>query len=107
MSNTNYTNFSKAETKTEVKPVRVEEVQNGEVEVVAEPEVKGCVIGVVNCNLLNVRKEPSFDAKVAMVIRKGVEVCVDEKASTEDFYCVTTESGIEGFCKKEFIDIKP
>ena len=67
------------------------------------PEVVGVVTG---CSRLNVRAKPDTDASVVCVIPKSSEVTIDESESTEDFYKVCTAAGAEGFCMKEFIELK-
>ena len=64
---------------------------------------------VTNCTRLNVRKEANKNSKVVCVIANGNEVAVDLDASTEDFYKVHTVVNdvlVEGYCVKEFIEIK-
>lgn len=93
-----------------VTPVLPED-QN-EPEVITEPENNEDNSGtnllavVVNCAKLNVRKEASKDSEVVCIITKGDEVAVDLDASTEDFYKINTSNGIEGYCVKDFIEIK-
>ena len=63
-------------------------------------------IGVVDCKCkLNIRVAPYADADVVKEIAKGAEVMVYLDESTDDFYKVCTESGVEGFCMKKFINI--
>lgn len=100
--NRDYTKFSKPKVKEAV--VKPEEIQNGVTEEVVEPVA---VVGVViDCQKLNMRKEPSSDAEVIGTIAVGSEVSIDEAASTEDFYKVCTAAGAEGFCMKKFISVK-
>lgn len=64
---------------------------------------------VTKCSRLNVRKEADKNSKVVCVIANGNEVTVDLDASTEDFYKVHTVVNdvlVEGYCAKEFIEIK-
>ena len=61
---------------------------------------------VTNCTKLNVRKEAKKDAEVVCVINKGTELALDLDTSTEDFYKVSTSNGVEGYCVKDFIEIK-
>ena len=69
-----------------------------------EPEI---VVGIVsNCPRLRVRKTPSPNAPVLTEIVKGSEVAIDESKSTGYFYAVVTESGVEGFCMKEYIQVR-
>jgi hypothetical protein len=68
-----------------------------------KPEVVGVV---VDCAKLNVRAQPNPRATVVCVIPQSSEVTVDEAESTEEFYKVCTAAGAEGFCMKEFIELK-
>ena len=61
--------------------------------------------GVVTCALLNVREAPEADAEVVTTIHKGYKLMVDENASTDDFYSVCTETGVDGYCMKQFIEV--
>jgi hypothetical protein len=101
----NYTNYSKPQEAPVVEPEVVEEVvEVVEVkeESVTEPDE---VIGVVtDCVKLNVRKEPSKDSDVACELLLGTEVMIDIFESTDDFYKVITEAGVEGYCMKKFIN---
>lgn len=82
-----------------------EESKETEVESEVEPEVHNT--GVVTANKLNVRKEPSKESEVLCIIEKDEEVTLsDEEASYEDFYKVITSTGVEGYCVKEYINIK-
>ena len=76
------------------------------VEEVITPEPKE-VIGVVKeCAKLNVRTHPSMLASIITEIKVGTKVVIDETESTEDFYRVCTEAGVEGFCMKKFIAVE-
>lgn len=92
-------NYSKDFKKDNVEP-EVEET----VEVTEEPTP---ITGVVaNCVKLNVRVIPEQYGKIRCVLNESSKVQIDEKESTDEYYKVYTESGIEGYCKKEFITIK-
>ena len=69
------------------------------------PVVKPVIGTVSKCPKLNVRKKPNLNAKVVTVIGVNCKVNIDEDKSTNDFYKVTTESGVEGYCMKDFIVI--
>lgn len=73
------------------------EVQNEQV-VVVEGTVTGCA-------RLNVRKEANKESQAIYILDKGSSVMVDLDNSTEDFYKIYTIE-IEGYCVKEFIEIK-
>ncbi len=87
----------------------VEEVVNVEPvveETVEEVVEENTVYGTVECKeVLNVRKAPAADAAVICVIKNGSEVIIDVTNSTDDFYKVCTEAGLEGYCMKKFIKV--
>lgn len=116
MSKHNYTKYAANKNQESV-------VEEQEVQVVEEPvevEVPGMVnepeevvevevakVGVVaNCKLLNVRRKPSLDADILIIINESDEVIVDDEESTDDFYKVLTESGRKGYCVKKYIEIR-
>ncbi len=69
-------------------------------------EAKKTVFGVItDCLKLNIRKEPKIDADVLTIIPALSRVQVDTEASTDEFYKVCTETGIEGFCMKKYVAI--
>ena len=69
--------------------------------------MKSFTAGVVTeCLKLNVRKEPSTDAEVLTTIDALSSVMVDIDASSDAFYKVHTEAGVEGFCMKKYIALK-
>ena len=122
--NNGYTHYSKPqetapvvepEVKSEVNPEAVTDnpvvtptvTPDPEPTVTPDPEPENTeFLGVVTeCAKLNVRKEPSMDADVVTVLLIGSEVMVDKALSTEEFYKITTETGVEGYCKKDFIII--
>lgn len=78
------------------------------IEETAPAEVtKSFTAGVVtDCLTLNVRKKPSADAEVLVIIDALSKVMVDMAESTNDFFKVVTETGIEGFCMRKYIALK-
>ena len=73
--------------------------------VVPEIEVPKNLGKVVGCVKLNVREEPSTKASVVFEITVGSMVFIDETCSTDEFYKICTEHGVEGYCMKKFIEI--
>ena len=68
------------------------------------PEAPKLVTGkVIGCTCLNMRNANSIDAKIVAVIGAGSIVTIDESKSTPDWYYVTNEDGVEGFCMKPYI----
>lgn len=62
---------------------------------------------VSNCVQLRVRETPdnSSDNEIGLLtLADGVLVNLTE--STDDFYKITTAAGLEGYCMKQFINIK-
>ena len=65
------------------------------------------VIGfVVDCGRLNVRREPKEGAKIVSVVPAGTGLTIDEGKSVEEWFSVSTEAGIKGFCMKKFVAIR-
>ena len=74
-----------------------------EIEESIEPSIiEGFVSG---CGKLNVRKEPKAGSLVVCVIEKDAKVIINEDESTESFYKVYTEAGVEGYCVKDYLTI--
>ena len=76
---------------------------------VEETPKKESKVGIVaNCEKLNLRRSPLKDSDGANIITEllsGVAVVIDEDESTPDFYKVTTETGLEGYCMRRFIEL--
>lgn len=107
---TNYSNQKPVEVTAELEETKTEEVEQSDVKTEAESGAENVrvvpILGVVtNCIKLNVRKAPFKDADVACVIPLATEVRVTIEESTEEFYRVSTEAGVEGFCMKKYINI--
>ena len=113
MPNNNYppkTHTPRDEDKVkQVEPVAVVETPDPApvVEKVETPvPLRGVVTG---CLKLNVRSSPENDptnGNVLGTIECLTGVLIDEAASTEEFYKVKTESGLEGFCMKKYIAVE-
>lgn len=77
---------------------------------VEETPKKESKVGVVsNCQKLNLRRSPLKDSDGANIITElltGVAVVIDEDESTPNFYKVITEDGLEGYCMRQFIEVK-
>lgn len=71
---------------------------------VSEAETPKNLGKVVGCVKLNVREEPSIKASVVFEIVAGSTVFIDETCSTDEFYKICTEHGVEGYCMKKFIE---
>lgn len=73
-----------------------------DVEEVEEIEV-GIVIDCVN---LNIREKPDLNSAVLCTVPASTKLLIDMAKSTMTWLYVYTESGIEGFCMKQFVGIK-
>lgn len=120
-SKNKYENKSRIERKFEAADEMVEAVNNQKPDVVSfapvvsEPEVAAPIVTeveapknlgkVVDCVKLNVREEPNAKAFVVFEIPVGSMVFIDENCSTDEFYKICTEHGVEGYCMKKFIEI--
>ena len=69
-------------------------------------ELSNPTMGIVSdCKKLRVRNYPELEANVICEIEVGSKVVIDENKSTEEFYKVCTETGIDGYCMKRFIKV--
>lgn len=97
------------ETPVDISPEPVVEVQMA-IEEVAEPEVltteEPLTAVVVGCAKLNVREEPTPKATPVAVIDASNEVVVYDSESFGNYYKVCTASGIEGYCVKDYLELK-
>lgn len=65
------------------------------------------IIGAVtNCKILNVRKQPSKSSEVLCTVRVSDEVTINTTKSNENWFHIKTKSNIEGFCMRNFINVK-
>ena len=96
MSKNDYTQYTNKREKEFIKEETILDIE-------AKPEPT--IGSVVDCNTLNVRKEPSIESEVLCEISWSTELMVYEDESTDEFYKICTASGIEGYCMKKFISI--
>lgn len=118
MAHKNYSKYSESSKKTENKPLdgqmvieevlTTEEVENLKVEEVAEVNTDGNLTGIVTgCERLNMRNKADKDSDVITILAKDTEVIINtSESTTEEFYKVSTHSGLEGYCMKKYISIK-
>lgn len=84
--------------------VETEELEDEVVETEEPEEEESIFVGTVtNCKKLNIRETPSLQGKVLCVLEEGSELMVDKTESTDEWYKVYLESGISGFCMKDYI----
>ena len=128
MSKHNYHNYSKQynpkqQVEEPVVEELVEEIEETPVEDTAEEQVDETVeeievvsledaavetaIGIVSdCTKLNIRKLPKPDAEKVAVVDVNTQLMVDLDGSTLKYYKVYTESGVEGYCLKEYVAVR-
>ena len=76
-----------------------------DIDVAVNDETSDLIGYVTDCVKLNVREAASKDSNVLCEIILNSKVIVDEENSTDDFYKVTTETGVEGYCMKQYINV--
>lgn len=105
---TNYNNMSKKNEKKEDLDLNenvniityVDDIDNNENDSVDNFNEIGTVIG---CEKLRVRPAPDTDQEEIFLINNGSVVKISLEDSTEEFYKIKTDDGIEGYCMKSFI----
>lgn len=96
----NHTNYSKMSTT----PAVVETTPEVDNTPPAPPEpMEGYVSG---CRKLNIRKEPSLSSEVICEVFEGATLMIDQSESTDAWFRVYTEAGVEGYCMKSFVTIR-
>lgn len=74
-------------------------------EIVEETE---SLIGVVSgCTKLNIRKESNITSEPVCIVPEKSVLLIDQDLSTEEWYKVYTEAGMEGFCMKKYVTVNP
>lgn len=64
------------------------------------------LIGKVNCAMLRVRNTPVVENdNTKTILKAGSKVEIDLNYSDDEFYSITTEDGIDGYCMKKFITV--
>ena len=71
-------------------------------------EVKRTIKGkVIDCTRLNVRRRPNKDSEVNCIIDVDSIVEINENKSNDEWYRVTTDNGVYGYCMKQYISLLP
>lgn len=104
-----YTQYNDINEKLADVTEEIDEVKETEEAVVEETEEKmETLIGVVSdCSKLNVRKEPVITSEPVCVVPVKSVLLVDPDSSTDEWYKVYTEAGMEGYCMKKYVTVKP
>lgn len=95
------------ESETTEETVTEEFVEPTVTEEFVEPTLTEPITGAVSgCKLLKIRTNPDQSAAPICTIKESSKVLIDEKESTEEFYKVCSETGVEGYCMKKYITVK-
>jgi uncharacterized protein YgiM (DUF1202 family) len=113
MSHNKHTNYSKISTTPAVVDVTNEDdviatvvESTPEVETTPEPPVEPIEGFVSGCKKLNIREEATLEGKILCEVSEGTTLMIDENESTDAWYRVYTETGVEGYCMKIFVTIE-
>jgi uncharacterized protein YgiM (DUF1202 family) len=111
MSKTNYREMSNRPVDADNKNTVVNETVETEVEetvaVKTEEVMPETVMGtVIKCVQLNIRKDPDIKSDIACVISEGSKVVIRSETLPDEWFSVTTSSGVEGFCMSKYISIE-
>lgn len=84
----------------------VEEEVNEEVTKEATKEADSTVVGYVSgCLKLNIREEGYLGANVVCVVPEKTALLIEVAESNDEWYKVYTETGMEGFCMKQYVTL--
>lgn len=61
---------------------------------------------VTDCIKLNIRKEPSLEADILCEVPVNANLLIAPDTSSEEWYSVVTENGVNGFCMAKYVNIK-
>ena len=84
----------------------VEEEVTEEVTKEATKEAESTVVGYVSgCLKLNIREEGYPGANVVCVVPEKTALLIEAAESNDEWYKVYTETGMEGFCMKQYVTL--
>lgn len=84
----------------------VEEEITEEVTKEATKEADSTVVGYVSgCLKLNIREEGYLGANVVCVVPEKTALLIEVAESNDEWYKVYTETGMEGFCMKQYVTL--
>lgn len=61
---------------------------------------------VANCYKLNIRVAPVANARIEAIVDAGAKLTINVNESADDWFKITTESGVNGYCMKKFVDAR-
>lgn len=84
----------------------VEEEVTEEVTKEATKEADSTIVGYVSgCLKLNIREEGYLGANVVCVVPEKTALLIEVAESNDEWYKVYTETGMEGFCMKQYVTL--
>lgn len=87
-------------------PEEVEAEVTEEVTKEATKEADSTVVGYVSgCLKLNIREEGYLGANVVCVVPEKTALLIEVAESNDEWYKVYTETGMEGFCMKQYVTL--
>ena len=108
---TNYRNMTKpvdeavpADVKEDISEA-IEEVAADEPTPVEEALPETLIGKVSGCKQLNIRREANIDSDKVTVVPDGAVLVIEPDESTDEWFKVYTEAGVEGFCMKKFVTV--
>lgn len=106
MSKKNYSKMYQTEeeqtTEAEVAVTETETIDETPVVEKKPNKAKGVVVG---CTKLNVREQMNTNATILCTLPASSEVRVIVDENRDEWYHVFTETGIEGYCMKKYIQL--
>lgn len=94
------------EVEEEIAEVNESEEVEEEVTKEAPKETDSTVVGYVSgCLKLNIREEGYLGANVVCVVPEKTILLIEVAESNDEWYKVYTETGIEGFCMKQYVTL--
>ena len=97
---------SLADVTEEVEEEIAEVNESEEVTKEATKEADSTVVGYVSgCLKLNIREEGYPGANVVCVVPEKTALLIEVAESNDEWYKVYTETGMEGFCMKQYVTL--
>ena len=97
---------SLADVTEEVEEEIAEVNESEEVTKEATKEADNTVVGYVSgCLKLNIREEGYPGANVVCVVPEKTALLIEVAESNDEWYKVYTETGMEGFCMKQYVTL--
>ena len=94
------------EMEEEIAEVNESEEVTKEVTKEATKEADSTVVGYVSgCLKLNIREEGYLGANVVCVVPEKTALLIEVAESNDEWYKVYTETGMEGFCMKQYVTL--